>query len=115
MTKELQLRGTQLGGKKKKIFLAAGAAVLGIAGIVFLASLLLQVDMDRAREIALSAAGGGKIVGQSVDREGFWTEYSFQISNDGAWYEVELDSFGQVTELESDWDRGWSQNRWDRD
>ena len=83
MTKELQLRGTQLDGKKKKILLAAGAAVLGIAGIVFLASLLLRVDMDRAREIALSAAGGGEIVGQSVDREGFWNEYSFQISNNG--------------------------------
>ena len=71
--------------------------------------------MDRAREIALSAAGGGDIVGQGVDREGFWNEYSFQISNNGTWYEVELDSFGQVTELESDWDRDWSHGRWDWD
>ncbi|MBM6681965.1 hypothetical protein [Pseudoflavonifractor capillosus] len=115
MTKELQLRGTQLDGKKKKILLAAGAAVLGIAGIVFLASLLLRVDMDHAREIALSAADGGEIVGQSVDREGFWNEYSFQISNNGTWYEVELDSFGQVTELESGWDQSWDYDRWDWD
>ena len=115
MTKELQLRGTRLDGKKKKILLAAGAAALGILGIAFLASLLLRVDMDQAREIALSAAGGGDIVGQSVDREGFWNEYSFQISNNGAWYEVELDSFGQVTELESGWDRDWSHGRWDWD
>ena len=99
MTKELQLRGTRLDGKKKKILLAAGAAALGILGIAFLASLLLRVDMDQAREIALSTAGGGDIVGQSVDREGFWNEYSFQISNNGTWYEVELDSFDQVTEL----------------
>lgn len=54
-------------------------------------------------------------MGQSVDREGFWNEYSFQISNNGTWYEVELDSFGQVTELESDWDRDWSHGRWDWD
>ena len=49
MTKELQLRGTRLDGKKKKILLAAGAAALGILGIAFLASLLLRVDMDQAR------------------------------------------------------------------
>ena len=115
MTKELQLREARLGKEKKRVLLIAGAVVLGIAVIAFLASLLLRVDMDHAREIALSAAGGGEIVGQSVDREGFWNEYSFQISNNGAWYEVELDSFGQVTELESDWDRGWGQSRWDWD
>ena len=69
--------------------------VLGICVIAFLASLLLRVDMDHAGR-SLSAAGGrGEIVGQSVDREGFWNEYSFQVSNNGTWYEVELDSFGQ--------------------
>ena len=55
MTKELQLREARLG---KRVLLIAGAVVLGIAVIAFLASLLLRVDMDHAREIALSAAGG---------------------------------------------------------
>lgn len=115
MTKELQLREARLGKEKKRVLLIAGAVVLGIAVIAFLASLLLRVDMDHAREIALSATGGGEIVGQSVDREGFWNEYSFQISNNGTWYEVELDSFGQVTELESGWDQSWDYDRWDWD
>ena len=115
MTKELQLREARLGKGKQRVLLIAGAVVLGIAVIAFLASLLLRVDMDRAREIALSAAGGGEIVGQSVDREGFWNEYSFQISNNGAWYEVELDSFGQVTELESGGDQSCDYDRWDWD
>ena len=114
MTKELQLREARLGKGKKRVLLIAGAVVLGIAVIAFLTS-LLRVDMDHAREIALSAAGGGEIVGQSVDREGFWNEYSFQISNNGAWYEVELDSFGQVTELESGLDQSWDYDRWDWD
>ena len=115
MTKELQLREARLGKGKKRALLIAGAVVLGIAVIVFLASLLLRVDVDHARELALSAAGGGEIVGQSVDREGFWNEYSFQISNNGAWYEVELDSFGRVTELESNWNHNGGQDRWDWD
>ena len=58
MTKELQLREARLGKGKKRVLLIAGAVVLWIAAIAFLASLLLRVDMDHAREIALSAAGG---------------------------------------------------------
>ena len=111
MTKELQLRGAQFDGKKKRILLIGVAAVLGVAILAAVASVLLQVDAERAREIARSAAGGGEIVGQSIDQEGLWREYSFQILNNGTWYEVELDSFGRVTELDQDWERG--AERWD--
>ena len=58
MTKELQLRKAPLGKGKKNGLLIAGAVVRGIAVIAFLASHLLRVDMDRAREIALSATDG---------------------------------------------------------
>lgn len=113
MTKELQLPRKQFRGKKR-IVLLVGAVVLGLALVGFLASLLLRVSVERAREIALSAAGGGQVMAQSVDREGFWSEYSFEISNNGVWYEVEVNSFGHVTELESSqfdgWEKGW---HWD--
>lgn len=115
MTKELQLRSKQWMGGKKKVLLAAGGAVLGLGALAFLASLMLRVDLDGAREIALTAAGGGEIVEQSVDREGFWNEYSFQITNNGAWYEIELDGFGRITELESSWNQNRGHGRWDWD
>ena len=111
MTKELQLRGTQFDGKKKRILLIGVAAVLGVAILAAAASVLLQVDAERAREIARSAVGGGEIVGQSIDQEGLWREYSFQISNNGTWYEVELDGFGRITELDQDWE--WGAGHWD--
>lgn len=105
MTKELQLPGKAQAGKHRQTILIAGIVILGVLAAAFLGSLLLRVDEAEAREIALSAVGGGQVIGQSVDREGLWNEYSFRISNNGTWYEVEVDGFGTVTELESDWDR----------
>ena len=99
----------QLSGKKKILAIAA-ICVVGIAGIAFAASLLLRVDVIRAREIALAASGGGEVVGQEIDREGLWNEYSFHIRNGDTRYEVEIDPFGAVSGLESgpaygrDWD-----------
>ena len=99
----------QLSGKKKILAIAA-ICVVGIAGIAFAASLLLRVDVIRAREIALVASGGGEVVGQEIDREGLWNEYSFHIRNGDTRYEVEIDPFGAVAGLESgpaygrDWD-----------
>ena len=115
MTTQLRLPQRRLSGTKRILFLVAGV-VLGLALVGFAASLLLRVSAERAREIALSATGGGQVMAQSIDREGFWNEYSFQISNNGAWYEVEVDSFGTVTELESSWDSdvagGWRGMNW---
>ena len=113
MTKALQLPGKGRINGKKRIPLIAAGAVLGIGFIAFLISLLLRVDLEGARQTALNAVGGGQIVGQSVDREGFWSEYSFQIAHDNARYEVEVASFGNLTELESDWDTHWEWGDWD--
>ena len=84
---------------KKKIALGCAAALLIAAGA--LAGIrLLQVDPAQAREIALSTAGGGEIVAQEMSREGLFSEYSYTIVNGSQWYEIELNGFGTVTELE---------------
>ena len=65
------------------------------------ADLALRVDAAQAQEAALAAAGGGEVVGQEIDQEGPWNEYSFDIVNGDVWYEVEVNAFGRVTGLES--------------
>ena len=40
-------------------------------------------------------------MGQEIDQEGLWNEYSFDIMNGDTWYEVEVNAFGRVTGLES--------------
>lgn len=105
MINKLQLPGKVWNLRRRQVPLIVGA-LLGVIAVGFVVSQLLQVDRIRAQEIALSAVGGGEIVGQSMDREGLWNEYSFHIVSNGTWYEVELDGFGTITELESSWGRG---------
>lgn len=89
-----------LSGKSRALVIA-GAAVVVVLVIGLVASLVLRVDVVKAREIALATVGGGEIVGQEIDQEGLWSEYSFDILNGETRYEVELNAFGSVTSLES--------------
>lgn len=94
----------KLTGKTRTLAIA-GAVIVAAAAITLAASLLLRVDAAGARAAALSAVGGGEVVGQELDREGFWTEYTYHIRSGGGWYEVEVNPFGAVTGLESShWD-----------
>ena len=87
--------------KKVRALIIAGAAVVVVLVAVLVGSLALRVDVTEARETALAAAGGGEVVGQEIDQEGLWNEYSFDIMNGDMWYEVEVNAFGRVTSLES--------------
>ena len=86
---------------KSRALIIAGAAVVVVLVVGLVGSLVLRVGVVEARETALAAAGGGEIVGQEIDREGLWSEYSFDIMNGDTWYEVEVNAFGSVTSLES--------------
>ena len=93
----------KLTGKTRTLAIA-GAIIVAAAAITLATSLLLQVDADGARAAALSAVGGGEVVGQELDREGLWTEYTYHIRSGNNWYEVEVNPFGTVTGLEGG---GW--------
>lgn len=87
--------------KKVRALILAGVAVVIMLAAVLIGSLALRVDVSKAREAALAAAGGGEIIGQEIDQEGLWNEYSFEIRNGDTWYEVDVNAFGRVTGLES--------------
>lgn len=86
---------------KTRTLVIAGAAVVMVVVVGFIAALALRTDAAQAREIALAATGGGEIVSQESDQEGLWNEYSYDIRNGENWYEVEVNAFGRVTGLES--------------
>lgn len=87
--------------KKVRALMIAGIAAVVVLVAALVGSLVLRVDVTQARETALAAAGGGEVVGQEIDQEGLWNEYSFDIQNGDTWYEVEVNAFGRVTGLES--------------
>ena len=89
-----------LSGKVRALVIA-GIVVVVVLVAVLIGSLALRVDAAEARETALAAAGGGEVVGQEIDQEGLWNEYSFDIMNGDTRYEVEVNAFGKVTGLES--------------
>ena len=89
-----------LSGKARTLVIAGGAVVVVLVAVL-IGSLVMQVDVAKAREIALAAAGGGEVVGQEFEQEGLWNEYSFDIMNGDTWYEIEVNAFGRVTNLES--------------
>ena len=86
---------------KTRTLVIAGAAVVMVVVVGFIAALALRTDAAQAREIALAATGGGEIVSQESDQEGLWNEYSYDIRNGENWYEVEVNAFGRVTGMES--------------
>lgn len=101
-----------LTGKMRTLVIAGGAAA-AVLVVVLIGSLVLRAGVDDAREAALSAAGGGEVIGQEIDQEGLWNEYSFDILNGDTWYEVEVNAFGWVTGLESERGGYWNGGHWD--
>lgn len=101
-----------LNGKVRAVVIA-GIVVVVVLVAALVGSLALRVDMAEARETALAAAGGGEVVGQEIDQEGLWNEYSFDIMNGDTWYEVEVNAFGKVTGLESSQGGYGNYNHWD--
>ena len=87
--------------KSVRTLVIAGIVVVVVLAAALVGSLALRVDVAQARETALAAAGGGEVVGQELDQEGLWNEYSFDILNGDTRYEVEINAFGKVTGLES--------------
>ena len=85
----------------KKARIAAISSIAVIAVIAFAAALAMRTDVTKAQNAALAAAGGGEIISQEVENEWLWSEYSFDIMNGDTWYEVEVNTFGKVTGLES--------------
>ena len=98
---------------KVRVLILAGIGVVVVLAAVLVGSLVLRVDVTKAREAALAAAGGGEVVGQEIDQEGLWSEYSFDILNGSTWYEVEVNAFGTVTSLESSQGGYRSYEHWD--
>lgn len=101
-----------LNGKVRAVVIA-GIVVVVVLVAALVGSLALRVDVAEARETALAAAGGGEVVGQEIDQEGLWNEYSFDIMNGDTWYEVEVNTFGKVTSLESGQGGYGNYNHWD--
>lgn len=99
--------------KKVRALIIAGISVVVVLLAVLIGSLVLRVDVVKAREVALAAAGGGEVVSQKIDQEGLWNEYSFDIVNGDTWYEVEVSAFGSVTGLESSQGGYGSYDHWD--
>lgn len=102
----------KLNGKVRALVIA-GVALVVILVAALAGSLALRVDVAEARETALAAAGGGEVIGQEIDQEELWNEYSFDIMNGDTWYEVEVNAFGRVTGLESNQGGPSNYNHWD--
>ena len=101
----------KLSGKVRTLVIA-GIVVVAVLVTGLIGSLAVRVDVAEARETALAAAGGGEVVGQEIDQEGLWNEYSFDIMNGDTWYEVEVNAVGRVTGLESG-QGGYATGSWD--
>ena len=95
-----------------RTLMIAGIVVVVVLVAALIGSLALRVDVSKARETALAAAGGGEVVGQEIDQEGLWNEYSFDILNGDTRYEVEINAFGKVTGLESNQGGYGSYSHW---
>lgn len=99
--------------KSIRVLILAGVGLLAVAAAIFIGALAMRVDVSKARESALAAAGGGEVIGQEIDQEGLWNEYSFDIMSGDTWYEIEVNAFGQVTSLESSRGGSGSYGHWD--
>ena len=87
-------------GIGKWIGLSIGGITILI--IIFVTVVLTQrIDSQEAQNIALEQAGGGKIVAQEIDKGLLLNEYSYTVQNGDNWYQVEINGFGNVEEIES--------------
>ena len=85
---------------KKIIGIIIGVVVvIGIVALILIMS--LKIDSFEAQDIALKKSNGGEIVSEEISHEGLWNEYSYKIINGDKWYSIEIDGFGNITELET--------------
>ena len=76
--------------------------------VIFIAVVMTQrIDSQEAQNIALEQAGGGKIVAQEIDKGLLLNEYSYTVQNGENWYQVDINGFGNVEEIESGTGDGW--------
>lgn len=76
--------------------------------VIFVAVVLTQrIDSQEAQNIALEQAGGGKIVAQEIDKGFLLNEYSYTVQNGENWYQVDINGFGNVEEVESGTGDSW--------
>ena len=76
--------------------------------VIFVAVVMTQrIDSQEAQNIALEQAGGGKIVAQEIDKGLLLNEYSYTVQNGENWYQVDINGFGSVEEVESGTGDGW--------
>ena len=76
--------------------------------VIFVAVVLIQrIDSQEAQNIALEQVGGGKIVAQEIDKGLLLNEYSYTVQNGDNWYQVDINGFGNVEEIESGIGDGW--------
>lgn len=85
----------------KKIVGIVVGIIVALAVIAVAAVMLLRIDAAEAQQIAMETAGGGEVVSQEISREGLWNEYSYVIVNGDTWYDIEINGFGTITEMES--------------
>lgn len=90
----------------KWIGLSIGGIVILI--IIFVSVVLMKrIDSQEAQNIALEQAGGGEIVAHEISKEFLWNEYSYTIKSGDNWYQIEIDGFGNVEEIESGTGESW--------
>lgn len=84
---------------KKWIGIAVAVVIVLVvaAGIAVFA---LRIDPAEAQQIALDTAGGGEVVAQEVSNEGLWNEYEYTIVNGDKWYNISINGFGFIEEME---------------
>ena len=80
---------------------------IGVIVIFVLVIMTQRIDSQEAQNIALEQAGGGKIVAQEIDKGLLLNEYSYTVQNGDNWYQVEINGFGNVEEIESGTGDGW--------
>ena len=82
---------------------------LFIGVIVILVAIVMtqRIDSQEAQNIALEQAGGGEIVAQEIDKGFLLDEYSYTVQNGDNWYQVDINGFGNVEEVESGIGDGW--------
>lgn len=85
----------------KKIVGIVVGIIVALAVIAVAAVMLLRIDAAEAQQIAMETAGGGEVVSQEISREGLWNEYSYVVVNGDTWYDIEINGFGTITEMES--------------
>lgn len=83
--------------KKWIISIVVVVVVLAVAGTVW--AMTSRVSSQEAEQIALSTAGGGEIVKREISSEGPFSEYSYTVVNGDTWYEIDINGFGTIEEM----------------